>query len=106
MKSFAVIVLSIVIAWTPSILSAASGSEPDEKQPSGSNSVWQEVKEDWVEIGKGAKDAGVEVGRSIKKEFQAFPENMRKGYQETKEALKGGTGDNVEATSPDHNNSQ
>lgn len=91
MKSFAVILLSIVIAWMPCILPVAFGSESEEKQPSSSGSVWQEFKDDWVEIGKGAKDAGVEVGKSIKKEFQELPENMRKGFQETKEAFKGGT---------------
>ncbi|BBO73634.1 hypothetical protein DSCW_10510 [Desulfosarcina widdelii] len=106
MKAFAVILLSIFIAWTPCILPAAFGSEPEEKQPSSPGSVWQEVKEDWVEIGKGAKDAGVEVGKSIKKEFQELPENMRKGYQETKEALKGGTGGNSEGTSTNKDNNQ
>jgi len=101
MKAFAVISMSIVIAWTLFILPAAFASEPEEKQPSSSGNVWQEVKEDWVEIGKGAKDAGIEVGRSFKKEFQELPENMRKGFQETKEALTGGSGDNTEDTSPE-----
>jgi len=103
MKSFVVIVLSIVIAWTPVSLPAAFGSESEEKQPSSSGNVWHEVKEDWVEIGKGAKDAGVEVGKRFKKEFQELPENMRKGFQETKEAFKG----NAEGTSSERvNNNQ
>ena len=106
MKAFTIILLSIVIASTPCVLSVASAAETEEKQPAGSTNVWQEVKEDWVEIGKGARDAGVDVGKSIKKEFQELPENLRKGFQETKEALTGGAGGNTKDTSSDHNNSQ
>jgi len=101
MKSFAVLWLAVVIAWMPCI-PAAFGSEAEEKQPSSSGNVWQEIKKDWIEIGKGAKDAGVEVGKSFKKEFQELPENMRKGCQETKEAVTGGSGGSTRETSPDH----
>ena len=106
MRALAVLLLTTVIAWTPCILPAASGSEPEEKQPSSSGSVWQDVKDDCIEIGKGARDAGVEVGKSFKKEFQELPENMRKGYQETKEALTGGSDGNTKDTSSDNSSGQ
>ena len=88
MKFIPSILLIIAIIGCGPTVGAASDSESSEKAPFSWSQFWQDFKQDWIKVGKDAKDAGTEAGHTIKNEFQELPDNMREGFQKAKEDFK------------------
>ena len=79
--------ISALIAWGPAGL-AASDTETPEKESFSWSQFWQDFKQDWIKVGRDAKDAGTEAGHTIKKEFQELPGDLREGLNKAKEDFK------------------
>ena len=90
------IVFSAMVFSLASPAFAGDANEQSSTPAKELNGAWQEFKNDWKQIGDGAKETGVAIGDSIKREVQEMPENMRRGYEETKKEVEAMTGSGSE----------